>query len=350
MSPIQKALADYQDIAQHGGWSPIPEGPKMVPGDLGERVTSLRRRLIVTGDLKKKADSDSFDEDVVSAVQNFQSRHGFEPDGTVGKETLAALNVPVERRIRQLQIAIERKKQFKDLGERYVAVNIPDYRLKVVEGGKTVLGMKVVVGQAHEWQTPLLSSQIKYLILNPKWNVPSGIFEKELIRHLRNDPTYLGRHHMKVVSTAETQGFDPAAIDWNQVNARNPHVRIVQSEGDGNSLGRIKFMFPNPYDVYLHDTPEKKFFSRDMRALSHGCVRVEKPLDLAEYVMKDDPNWPREKIVAAIKAGRNRDIQIPSPLNVFIIYITAWVDDQGEVNFRDDVYRLDEGFAGTAGL
>ncbi len=345
---MQKALADYKAIQSKGGWTTVSGGESLQKGETGDRVTALRKRLAMTGDLTKSKDSSVFDEDVEQAVMRFQERHGLEADGVVNKETLAALNVPVEDRIRQLEINLNRRDDLtkKISGSRVVVVNIPDFRLKVLENNKPVLGMKVVVGQRHEWQTPLLSGQIKYLILNPQWNVPAGIFAKELIHHLRNDPTYLQRHGMKVVSTVANAGtIDPATIDWSKVSANNPQMRVVQHEGAGNSLGRIKFMFPNPYDVYLHDTPEKKFFSRNMRALSHGCVRVEKPLDLAEYLMKDDPDWTRERIQSAINSGRNRNVPLPAEVPVYIIYMTAWVDDQGVVQFRNDIYGRDAGEA-----
>lgn len=356
LPPMQKALADYRAIASKGGWVTVPDGPKLVKGDTGERVALLRKRLFTTGDLTKGKESNVFDDDLNAAVQRFQVRHGLasptsssesraagsgmEPDGAVAKETLAALNVPVEERVRQLETGIERRKELGSLGDRYVVVNIPDFRLKVVDKGKPVLGMKVVVGRGKEWQTPLLDSRINYLILNPRWNVPEGIFEKELLRDLRNDPTYLARHNMAVIQTSgdKTGPVDASTIDWNQVNGKNPHLRIVQREGAGNSLGRIKFMFPNPYAVYLHDTPQKKLFARAMRALSHGCVRVENPMELAVYLMKDDPQWTRERIESAIGSGRNRDVPLPSPIDLHIIYLTSWVDDEGQVNFRDDVY------------
>lgn len=345
LSPMAKALADYRVIAAKGGWPSVPSGPKLLRGDVGERVALLRQRLFVTRDLTRGRESDIFDDDLEAAVQRFQLRHGLEPDGSIGKETLEALNVPVEMRIRQLQLGIERQKELSTkLGDRYVAVNIPDFRLNVVDNGRPVLGMKVVVGRRRQWQTPLLSSRIKYLILNPKWNVPAGIFEKELIHNLRKDPTYLSRHNMAVIQTSGERA-DPSLIDWTQVSGKNPGLRIVQREGAGNSLGRIKFMFPNPHDVYLHDTPQKKLFARDMRALSHGCVRVEQPMDLAVYLMKDSPEWSRERIESAIASGRNRNVSLPLPIDVHIIYVTAWVDSQGTVNFRNDIYGHDERFA-----
>jgi murein L,D-transpeptidase YcbB/YkuD len=343
---LEKALQDYQAIAAKGGWPQVSDD-KLQKGSSGPSVTALRQRLAVTGDLAKAGTSDVFDEELEQAVMRFQERHGLEPDGSVGKETLMALNVTAEDRVRQIRVNLaQRDTMPKETADRFVVVNIPDFRLRVIDHGKRVLGMKVVLGQRRQWQTPLIDSQIKYLILNPRWNVPSGIFAKELIHDLRKDPTYLKRHGMKAISTDSGGGeLDPDAIDWTQVSATNPHMRIVQHEGAGNSLGRIKFMFPNPYDVYLHDTPMKKLFARNMRALSHGCVRVEHPLDLAELLMSDNPSWSREKIQRAIDSGRNQDIPLSAPVPVHIIYRTAWVDEKGNVNFRDDIYGRDAGQA-----
>lgn len=354
LTGLQQALQAYREIAAKGGWPSVPRVSKLQKGDAGPAVAALRQRLVVTGDLPKaKKDGEVFDEDVEQALMRFQERHGFDPDGVIGKETLAALNVPVEERIRQLQVAlVARERLPKDLGDPAVIVNVPDFRLKVIEGDKKALEMKVVLGQRKEWQTPLLDSQIKYLILNPKWNVPEGIFEKEMIHHLRKNPEYLAKNNMVVLGTVDgkTQTVDAATIDWTQVSAKNPGYRIVQREGAGNSLGRVKFMFPNPYAVYLHDTPQKSFFKRQMRALSHGCVRVERPLDLAEYLMKDDPEWSREKLEKVIASRRNRDVPLPKPVAVHIIYITSWVDEQGRVNFRDDVYGKDAELAAELGI
>lgn len=353
LTGLQKALSDYKAIAAKGGWAGV-HATKLKKGDSGEAVLELKKRLIVTGDLpKEKGEGTILDDGVEQAVMSFQERHGFDPDGVIGKETLAALNVPVEDRIRQLQVAlVARERLPADLGDPAVIVNIPDFRLKVIEGGRTVFGMKVVVGQRKDWQTPLLSSQIKYLIFNPKWNVPPGIFEKELIHHLRKDPEYLAKNNMKVIGIVDgkVQVVDPSTVDWTQVSAKNPGYRIVQAEGDGNSLGRIKFMFPNPDAVYLHDTPQKSFFKRQMRALSHGCVRVERPIDLAEFLMKDDPEWTRDKIQKAIASRKNRDVHLPHPVSVHIIYITAWVDEGGRVNFRNDVYGKDSELAAELGI
>jgi murein L,D-transpeptidase YcbB/YkuD len=354
LTGLEQALQVYKDIAAKGGWPSVPPVSKLQKGDAGPAVTALRQRLAVTGDLaKNKKEGEAFDDDVERAVMRFQERHGFDPDGVAGKETLAALNVPAEERVRQLKIGLAARERLPaQLGDPAVIVNVPDYRLKVIDGGRKALEMKVVLGQRRQWQTPLLDSQIKYLILNPKWNVPDGIFEKEMIHHLRKNPEYIAKNNMVVLGNVDgkTQAVDPATIDWTKVSARNPGYRIVQREGAGNSLGRIKFMFPNPYAVYLHDTPQKSFFKRQMRALSHGCVRVERPMDLAEYLLKDDPEWTRERIEKAIASRRNRDVPLPKPVDVHIIYVTTWVDDQGRVNFRDDIYGKDAELAAELGI
>lgn len=337
---LGKVLAKYRDIAAHGGWASIPGGPKLALGSQGERVVLLRQRLSSTGDLKQDLKNPLFDEDLSEALRHFQERHGLEPDGAAGKETLAALNVPVEARIHQVEVNISRLQELETgLEDRYVAVNIPDFGLEVIEKGHPVMKMRVIVGQRREWQTPLLASKIQYLILNPKWHVPLEIMKKEVIHHLRKEPGYIAHENMKVYSDAGE--VDPATIDWSKVDPKSGQYRLVQRSGPGNSLGRIKFMFPNPYDVYLHDTPSKNLFRRPMRALSHGCVRVENPLDLAEYLMKGQVDWSRERITSAIAKGKEQTVPLPETVPVHMIYLTAWVDGDGNTQFRNDLYGRD---------
>ena len=338
---LEDALSRYRKIESQGGWIQISPGPKLQVGDRDERIILLRKRLAMTGDLKKAGNEDLFDEPLAEALRNFQSRHGLEPDGALGKETVAALNVPVEERIRQMEINLARLEGMSGLEKRRVEVNVADFRLKVMEGNASVLAMNVVVGQRREWQTPLLNSKIEYLILNPKWHVPPDIFRKEVLAHIQKDVAYLTRQNMVVVDS--NGSVDPTTIDWSQVDPKAPKYRIVQREGPGNSLGRIKFMFPNKYAVYLHDTPQKKLFARPMRALSHGCVRVERPMDLAEYLMKENSEWTRERIESAIRTGKNRTVELPASVPWHILYVTSWVDPDGTVQFRNDIYGLDRG-------
>ncbi len=342
---FEEAIEAYQKIAKKGGWPLIPAGPKLTKGDVGEKVVLLRKRLGMTGVTEKEA---LFNEELGEAVRHFQERHGLEPDGVAGKETVAAMNVPVEARLRQLELNRKRYQEFSEKvkagGKRAIIVNIPDFRLKIFEDGRPIAEMKVIVGQNDkDWKTPLLSSHITTLILNPTWSVPPTIFEKEVILELRKDPTYLAQNNMMVVRTADKkqEPVDPAKIDWNRVDEKTPEFRIVQREGEGNSLGRIKFLFPNKYAVYLHDTPHKALFSKPVRALSHGCVRVEKPMELAQFLMKDHPRWTQDKLEKMIEDKQTRYLLLPSPVDIHIIYLTAWVDHEGRVQFRNDIYQMD---------
>jgi murein L,D-transpeptidase YcbB/YkuD len=344
---LEDALVKYRKIEAQGGWLQIPSGPKLQIGDRDERVPILRKRLALTGDLKERGGNekgggkDLFDEPLAEALRRFQERHGLEQDGALGKETAAALNVPVSDRIRQMELNRDRLKQREKVAMRRIEVNIPDFRLRVMEGNMPVMAMNVVVGQRRQWQTPLLDSQIRFLILNPKWYVPPTIFRKEVLAHIQKDVAYLTRQNMVVLDVNGV--VDPATVDWAQVNPKAPQYKIVQREGPGNSLGRIKFMFPNKYAVYLHDTPQKKLFGRRVRALSHGCVRVEKPLDLAEYLMRESPDWTRERIVSSIQTGKNRTVDLPESVPLHIMYLTSWVESDGTVQFRDDIYGFDQG-------
>lgn len=338
---LEDALARYRRVEAQGGWLQIPSGSKLQVGDQDERVLILRKRLALTGDLKEKGGNDLFDEPLVEGVRRFQERHGLEQDGALGKETVAALNVPVSDRIRQMELNLDRLKNRGNPAIRRVEVNIPEFRLRVMEGNTPVLMMNVVLGQRRQWQTPLLDSQIRFLILNPKWYVPPTIFRKEVLAHIQKDVAYLTRQNMVVLDANGV--VDPATVDWTQVDPKAPQYKIVQREGPANSLGRIKFMFPNKYAVYLHDTPQKKLFGRRVRALSHGCVRVEKPLDLAEYLMRESPDWTRERIVSSIQSGKNRSVDLPESVPLHILYLTSWVEPDGTVQFRDDIYGFDQG-------
>lgn len=348
---LKKALAEYRKLSEKGGWPHISSGPKLILGDTGERVSLLRKRLAVTGELRKEGKEETFDNDTEEAVKHFQERHGLDPDGTVGEETLKVLNVPVEDRIRTLEINLERRRWVdRTLGDRHIFVNIPDFRLFAVDGHHTDLMMNVVVGLSREWQTPSLSSEITHLIVNPQWHVPTNIIKKELLAKIQNNPNYIAKERMKAYHVTESGTeliADPASFNWS--DASPGALRLVQKEGAGNALGRLKFMFPNPFDIYLHDTPQQKFFARWMRALSHGCIRVEKPLDLAEFVM-EPTGMSLEEIEQAIARGTNRSIPLKEPLPLHVLYWTAWVDKDGRVNFRNDIYGKDREVAHALGL
>jgi murein L,D-transpeptidase YcbB/YkuD len=240
----------------------------------------------------------------------------------VDEETLAELNVPVQDRIRQLQVNMERWRWLPgSFGDRYILVNVPEFRLDLVEGGKTAYTMRVVVGKDQS-RTPAFSDKMTYLELNPAWNIPDTIAREEILPKLASDPGYLARNNMEVIP--DTDG------------------RLRQRPGPDNPLGKIKFMFPNEYDIYLHDTPADHLFSRTERDFSHGCIRLEKPLELANILLKGDPEWTPEALQAAIDSGEQKTISLDRPLPVHILYWTAWVEKDGSVQFRKDIYGHDE--------
>ncbi len=340
------ALARYRQIAKAEGWPFIPEGPALRLDDTGERVLLLRRRLIITGDLEGAPSDapDRFDEKVQEALHRFQARQGLDSDGVVGPKTLSSLNVPAETRVRQLQLNMERWRWLpRALGKRYVLVNIPDFRLRVVEDGRTVLTMVVVVGRTYR-KTPVFTDTIRYLVVNPSWGVPRSIAVRDKLPLLQEDPGYLTRMKFRIFQGwgADQREIDPSEVDWSKLSARNFPYRLRQDPGPLNALGRIKFMFPNKFNVYLHDTPTPDLFSRTERDFSSGCIRLEKPIDLAEYLMRDSPGWNRESIVAAMDAGSEKTISLPGPIAVHLLYWTAWVDEDGTVQFRRDLYGRDE--------
>ncbi len=367
---LRETLAHYRRIEKQGGWPKIGPGGKLQAGIQDPRVPALRARLLASGDLvaaatmnnaaagqnkaeagvKKKttvwkapvaAEDARFDAALALAVQSFQKRHGLPADGAVGDATRAALDVPVTERIRQLEVNMERWRwQPADLGERYILVNIPDFRLQVVDNGREVLDSKVIVGQTKR-PTPVLSAEMSYLVMNPNWNVPPTIAAEDKLPMLRKNAYALSRQNIRVLNPAGQQ-IDPGTVNWQKVSATNIPYRFRQDPGPRNALGRIKFMFPNPYSVYLHDTPSRGLFSASRRAFSSGCVRVYKPLELAEYLLKDYPHWSRRAIESASQGSKERTVPLRDKIPVHILYWTAWVDEDGKVNFRDDIYDRDK--------
>jgi murein L,D-transpeptidase YcbB/YkuD len=266
-------------------------------------------------------------------------------DGAVGAVTVAALNVPADIRVRQIATNMERWRMLpQELGQRYIAVNIPNFALEVVENGQPVLPMKVVVGKMMEKQnTPIFSAFMTHLVLNPYWYVPKSIAEKELFPLSRKDPQYFAKHNFQVrrVVVGEKQLPDQNAFGGATMTTKVYEYRLRQGPGPKNSLGRVKFMFPNSHGVYLHDTPSKELFNRTVRTFSHGCIRVEKPLDLAEYILRDTARWTRQAILATLEQQKEQTVWLPEPIPVYIQYWTASVDPDGIEQFRSDIYEYD---------
>ncbi len=351
---LREALARYESIARAGGWPLLPPGPRLVPGAAltSEQAELLRARLRAEGDLsgfslKRRA---TYDAALANAVRRFQHRHGLLDDGIVGAHTRAALNVPVEARIAQIRRTLERWRWLPhDLGERYILVNSAGYELSVVEHGRTVLGMRVIVGEPDQ-STPSFAATLESLVINPYWNVPERIARDELLPQQRSDPRFFGTHGFQVFGPRNGNGngdeIDPARLDWTHVDAASFAYRLRQEPGPKNSLGQLSFVLPNPFDVFLHDTPEKTLFERDTRALSHGCVRIQHAVALAQYALRGLDGWNEERIRSEVETLQHETLRLPEPVPVYVLYLTSWVDDDGLVNFREDVYGREQVLAG----
>lgn len=342
---LKTALVVYRALAEKGGWSVVPGDGRLEKGMKNERVPALRARLKVTGEMPAAVDGagDVFDEAVEEAVKRFQMRHGLYDDGIVGARTLKALNVPAPGRVRQIELNLERWRWLpQNLGNPYILVNIAGYGLEVVENEAQVLAMKIVVGTAFQ-KTPVFSGKMTYIEMNPYWNVPYSIATEETLEKIRKDPKFFAKENMKVFKAGPNgEAVDPASVDWPSLSENNFPYRLRQEPGPRNPLGRIKFMFPNKHSVYLHDTSDPQLFRKERRGFSHGCIRIEKPMDMAEFVMRGSKEWSREKIAAVLKTKETTVANLPKPIPVHILYFTAWGNGDGTVHFLEDIYRRDE--------
>lgn len=339
---LKAALATYRGIAKAGGWPAIPKGPALKPGGQDPRIPAIRRRLRITGDLSADAADKGgyYDPDLVAAVKWFQYRHGLAEDGVIAGNTLAEMNVPVIERVRQIELNLERRRWMDDdLGPFYIFVNIADQALKVVKDDKTVHTARLVVGGPYA-RTPVFSDRMKYIVLNPTWNVPQAIADREFLPKLRKNPGVLKTQAIRIFAGQgdAAREIDPASVDWTSLK-RMPYA-LRQDAGAKNALGRVKFMFPNRFNVYLHDTPAKSLFAKDLRVFSHGCMRIEDPLALAALLLEPQ-GWTRAKIDEAIAADRQRVINLARPIPIHVTYLTAWANKDGSVHFRRDPYGRD---------
>jgi murein L,D-transpeptidase YcbB/YkuD len=343
---LRAALARYRDIARKGSWKALPEGPALHPGDVGPAVAALRARLQVTGDLVESgpdSSRDVFDAEVTRAVQGFQQRHGLKVDAVVGAATRRALDVPAGERIGQILVNLERWRWLPaDLGRRHLLVNIADFHLDLVEDGRRALTLPVIVGRTYR-RTPVFSARMTYLVFCPSWEVPPSLALQDIVPQIRKDPGYLERLGFQVLQgwgVAE-RAIDPDSVSWNRLPPDRFPYRLRQKPGPLNALGHVKFMFPNKFNVYLHDTPGRDLFSSSVRTFSSGCIRVQRPEELAEAVLAGDPRWTPETIRSAMVENVEQTVPLPVPLPVHVLYWTVWVDEGGVVNFRADIYGRD---------
>lgn len=338
---LRVALAKYRRIAEQGGWEEIPTGEVLKPDMEDERVPLLEQRLVVSGDLPQSAVGGGklYDALLVDAVMQFQARHGLAVDGVIGGNTLKELNVPIESRIASMEYNLERRRWMQnDYGPHYIFANLADQVVKLVKNEKTIHAALIQVGQPYH-RTPVFTDEMEYLEINPYWNVPKSIAVNELLPKLRNNPNHYTSQGFQVLRGGSV--ISASSVPWHSYSKSNFPVRLRQGPGKKNALGRIKFMFPNKFNVYLHDTPSKQNFAKASRFFSHGCLRLQDPLKMAEFILGDQ-GWSRGKIDGVVNSGKRTVVKLENKIPVHIAYLTAWVNKDGSVHFRRDVYGRDK--------
>lgn len=335
------ALAEYRKIAANGGWASIAEGPTLHSGDSGPRVAQLRRRLETEGDQKAASATDPqfFDTGLEQAVLRFQRRYRLDADGIVGRQTLAAMNVPIAQRIGQLRVNLERARVLRDLPDTAVIVDIAGFEVLLVREGQRLFQGRAVVGRPYR-STPVFSDTITYIEFNPTWTVPPTILKRDVLPAIKRDPDYLQQENMQVL-TNDGMEVDTGTIDWQLYPQQNFPYMIRQRPGPDNALGRLKIMFPNEHMVYLHDTPSRGLFNRSERTFSSGCIRVEHAEQLAELLLNDPGQWNLATIYSMIERRQTRRVSLREPMPVYLAYWTVQVEDNGEVQFKHDPYQRD---------
>lgn len=334
---LQKALDDLHGQREKGGWVKVPSA---------KSETELRQRLQSSGHLKSPGIGDQGSEDLTAAVKSFQELHSIAATGVVDEKTLAALNVPLDWRIQQVALNQQRWRWMPDeLGERHFLVNIPYFHLVAREAGKPVMDIRVVVGKPGN-NTPIFSEDMETVVFSPYWNIPDTIAENETAPAVARDPGYLAKQGIEImrVSASGTQTLNASDVDWDNP-ASLKGLAFRQRPGDGNALGHVKFLFPNEHNVYLHDTPADSLFAKPGRAFSHGCVRVEEPEVLAQYVLRGYNDWPNDAIATAMHSGVEKHVKMKAKIPVHIAYFTAWVDENGGLHFQPDIYGYDKAAA-----
>lgn len=339
---MEEQLRQHRALAEAGGWPEVPDGPTIHPDAEDSRLATLALRLSVSGDLFSAdtgLSTSAYNETLQNAVRRFQARHGLDVDGLVGRGTLRALNVTVQQRIDQIRVNLERVRwDLDDNSEDLVLVNIPAFKMHVIRDGKIVWTTDVIVGDPEN-KTPVFRSTLKNLVFNPTWTVPQSIASKELLPKIKQDPSFFQRGNYELYDRAGDK-VDPSSVDWSAVDRKSFSYTLVQQPGPTNQMGQIKFMIPNDYSVCMHDTPQKSLFAVAARAFSHGCIRIDRPLGLAE-VLLDNENWTRKEVDSQVESSETRSVVLTEPLQVHIVYWTAEVDDLGVMHFYDDIYKWD---------
>lgn len=341
---MQAQLERHQKMADAGGWPSVPAGKTLKPGDVDPRVKAVRARLAAEfgEEIAASGDENAFDATLEEAVRRFQKRYGLDTDGAVGPATLRTMNITAAQRVDQIRVNLERarwvRKESTEAKD-FIIVNIAGFYVRQFENRTRAWETRAIVGAKYH-KTPVFAANMKYIVLNPTWTVPRSIIRKSMLKKMKADPNYLPSHNFDLVDSSGRK-VDPASVDWASMTARNFPYYVVQRPGPQNALGRVKFIFPNSHSVYLHDTPSRQLFERSERTFSHGCIRTQNPLDLAERLLADQPKWNRAVIDKTIEGGKTTTVHLTEPLRVFLLYWTVEPAENGDVRFFDDVYKRD---------
>lgn len=341
---LKKELKRFRKLEQQGGWSALAPGPVLELGIQHKQVPKLKKRMVISGDLTNCTlrDVDIFDHKLTAAVKRYQARHGLKADGRLGPQTRRSLNISVAERIRKIRINMERWRWLqRKLGERYLMVNITGFELYLMENGSSIMDMPVIIGKSYR-STPTFSGMVSTMEYNPYWTVPKNMALEDMVPRLISDPAFLTKRSIKLYhGWANAIEIDPQTVDWRQVDKDNFPYWMRQEPGPKNALGRVKFLFSNQYEIYLHGTPDKHLFNRTVRTFSSGCIRVKDPVRLAAYLLNDGSQQMEEDVLANIHLGNNQKISLPNSVPIYLVYWTAWADQDGKINFRDDIYGRD---------
>lgn len=343
-SELKKKLRYYFELDEDINYV-VAKGSVIKPNSKDKRIPEIRENLeiIEKTNLNVPKDSTLYDDDMCNLLKIFQKRHGLNSDGIIGNNTLSMLNLTRTDRINKIKVNLERLRWMpEDYGTRYILINLADYKLSYFILDKLITNQNIIIGKSFR-KTPVFSDRMTYLVFNPTWTVPPTILYRDIIPAMRKDKEYLKRKNIRIYDNniVRSPEIPSESIDWNNADSKNFHYRLVQDPGPNNSLGEVKFMFPNQYNIYLHDTPDKSLFQKEERSFSSGCLRLENPLNFAELLLSDLPGWNMEKINSVLATGKETTVNLKTPVYVHIQYLTTWVDENGTIQFRNDIYDRD---------
>lgn len=340
---LVSALEQLRQVDAKGGWPEVSSGRNLSPGAVDRRISTVRRRLAIGGEYTSsatRADSNRYDPDLVRAVKIFQVRHRLKESGVIDKTTVGAMNVSVKSRIQQVRANLERSRWvLAGLGPDFMLVNLPAFKAYLIRGDRNVWESRTQIGE-EAMQTPTFRAEIRTVVFNPDWSVPESILKNEILAQMREGKNVIDQQGL-VIYDADNNVVDPSSIDWADADSTNFPYTLKQPAGEDNALGKVKFLFPNKYAIYLHDTPSRHLFEADRRTFSHGCIRIENPIELAERLLQGQDDWSRARMEQTIADSATVNVAVENPLPILIVYWTVSVGYSGEVRYAQDIYHLD---------